>query len=248
MATTPETKWTIATQDGHTIYGVKNSSSDKATSAVFIVHGLTGNMHEYALKRAADYLSAQHDVYRLNLYDGEAGGRLLVDCTVQTHADDLNTVLAQFGGAYEKIFLIGHSYGGPTIMLARPAKITAVSLWDPSFDLRNIQSVFSAQYLEKDGYYVANWGTSYLIGKAMYEEAGRLDAEACSQLARDFGHPVQVIHAGDGFFINRPLSYHSFGNKLNRREVVAGTVHCFHEGNTCDELLAKTGEWFSQFD
>jgi hypothetical protein len=242
-----ETKWTIDTPDGHKIYGVKNASQSAAKSAIFIVHGLTGNMYEYAIKRAADHFSARHDVYRFNLYDGNAGGRLLIDCTIQTHADDLNTVLAEFGAEYDQVFLIGHSYGGPTIMLARPAKVTAVSLWDPTFDLTTIQSIFSAQYLDKGDFYIVNWGTSYLIGKAMYEEAGQMDAEVCSQLSRDFGHPVQVIHAGDGFFINTPLSYHSFGNKMNRRDVVAGTAHCFYESTSCDELLAKTGTWFNSF-
>ena len=129
-------------------------------------------------------------------------------------------------------------------MLARPEKLTAASLWDPSFDLRNMQKAFSTQYEEKDDFYIVNWGVSYLLNKAMYEEANRLDLEACSQLARDFGHPVQVIHAADGFYVNEPLSWHSFGNPLNRREVVADTVHCFHEGKTCDELLAKTAAWF----
>ena len=94
-----ETKWTIETPDGHTLYGVKNSAPNNATSAVFIVHGLTSTMNDYAYKRAADFLCGKHDVYRFNLYAGEPGGRRLLDCTLQTHADDLNLVLAHFGAS-----------------------------------------------------------------------------------------------------------------------------------------------------
>ncbi|MBL8638204.1 MAG: alpha/beta fold hydrolase [Alphaproteobacteria bacterium] len=240
-----ETTWTIPTPDGHTIYGVKNSSGLTTSKAIFIVHGLTGYMNEYALKRAADYFEETYDVYRFNLYDGQDSGRDLIDCTIQTHADDLNTVLSHFGSTYEKIFLIGHSYGGPSIMMANPSGISAVSLWDPSFDLRLIQEMFKSAYTPCGDMYMVNWGTTYLIGKAMYEEAGQLDESACIELSKKFLSPVQVISAGDGFFVQQPLSWHSFGDPNNIREFIAGTVHCFYEGNTCDELLKKTQDWFN---
>lgn len=242
-----ENKWTLDTPDGAKIYGVKNSTRDNAKSAIFMVHGLASHMHEYAFKQAADFFAEEYDIYRFNLYDGDDGGRMLLKCTMQTHANDLNTVLAEFSDKYEKVFLIGHSYGGPTVMLANPKNITAVSLWDPSFDLSHIQKEFSKDFVSSGGYYTVNWGTSYLISKDMYDEAGNLDEIACADLAKNFSAPVQVIHAGDGFYVNFDKSYHSFGNSQNIREVVAGTVHCFYEGNSCDDLLSKTKKWFSRF-
>jgi predicted nucleic acid-binding Zn ribbon protein len=132
-------------------------------------------------------------------------------------------------------------------MLANPKNITAVSLWDPSFDLSHVQKEFSKNFVSSGEHYTVNWGTSYLISKAMYDEAGKLDETACSDLAKKFSAPVQVVHAGDGFYVNSDKSYHSFGNSQNIREVVAGTVHCFYEGNSCDDLLSKTKKWFDRF-
>lgn len=242
-----EKNWILEARDGTNIYGVLNSSDKNTKKAIFLVHGLNRDMHEYAFKRAADYFSENYDVYRFNLYDGREKGRALIDCTLQTHADDLDDVLNHYAGGYESVFLIGHSYGGPTVILANPRNITAVSLWDPSFDLKGVQSDFSKTYIEKEDCYSVNWGTSYLIGKEMYYCANKLDKDACIKLAQEFQHPVQVIHAGNGYYVNKDVSYHSYGNSQNIREVVSGTVHFFYEGNSCDELLQKTRNWFSKF-
>jgi pimeloyl-ACP methyl ester carboxylesterase len=240
-----ETTWTIPTPDGHTIYGVKNSSGLTTSKAIFIVHGLTGHMNEYAFKRAADYFEDTYDVYRFNLYDGRDGGRNMVDCTIKTHAGDLNLALEHFAKSYKQVFLIGHSYGGPTVMTANPSNITAVSLWDPSFDLRHTQERFEDAYTPCGDMYMVNWGTTYLIGKAMYEEAGRLDESACIELSKKFLSPIQVISAGDGFFAKSPLSWNSYACKHSIREFVHGTAHCFYEGNSCNDLLKKTQDWFN---
>lgn len=241
-----EEKWVITTPDHHKIYGVKNCPEKPSRKAIFIVHGLTGHMYEYAFKRAADFFSADFDVYRFNLYDGQDGGRFLENCTVQTHANDLNTVLHHFSAAYDDIFLIGHSYGGPTIMIACPEKVTAVSLWDPSFDLRFIQTEFHKAYVAVGEYYMVKWGVTSLIGKAMYDEANRMDEAACIALSKAFPAPIQVITAADGCFHNKPISYHSYGPESSIREYIEGTVHCFYEGDTCDTLLEKTQAWFSR--
>jgi dienelactone hydrolase len=243
-----ETKWTLKTADKHIIYGLKNSARGKPKGAVFIVHGLTGHMYEYQLKSAADYFAAQGlDVYRFNLYDGDKSARRLLDCTLQTHADDLNTVLKKFAGPYKETFAIGHSYGGTTVMLAQPKTLTAASLWDPTFNVKRVDECFEAQYKKYTGFYSVDWGTTYLIGKAMHDHGHTLDEKACLKLAETFKHPVQVVLAGDGFFIKDKFSYHSLGHPKNRRDVVKGTVHCFHEGNTTAELLKKTHAWFKQW-
>lgn len=242
-----EQKWVIDTPDNHKIYGIKNYSGQPTKKAIFMVHGLTGHMNEYAFKRAADYFLTEFDVYRFNLYDGEEGGRCLENCTIQTHANDLNTVLHHFSAAYDNIFLVGHSYGGPTIMLAAPDRITAVSLWDPSFDLHTIQKAFSASYVPYGEYYMLKWGVTSLISKAMYEEADRMDEAACIDLSRKFKAPIQVITAADGYFNNKLLSYHSHGPEGSIREFIAGTVHSFHESNTCDILLYQTKDWFLKY-
>ena len=242
-----ETNWNVPTQDGHRIYGVKSSVHDSADSAIFMVHGLTSSIHDYNMKYSADHFAADYDVYRISLYGAEDGARQLVDCTIETHAGDLNTVLAALATRYRRVFVIGHSYGGPTVMVAKPSGITAVSLWDPSFDLKSARDKYQQFYVPLDKYVAITGGSWSIIGKPMYDEKFLYDEAYCTELAKSFGYPVQVILAGNGYYVTQPYSYDSFGNPQNTRDVVLGTRHCFHEGTTCDELLAKTGAWFDRF-
>lgn len=241
-----EKEWTLQTPDGATVYGVTNGSGH-AKSAIFMVHCLAGDRNHYAFKRAADYFSPDYDVYRFDLYTWKAGARHLIDCTIQTHADDLNYVMAEYASKYSKVFLIGHSYGGPSVMLANPSHVTAVSLWDPSYDLNKIQESFTKKYVEQQRLYSCDWGICILIGEPMYQEAGQLDAHACAELSKKFKSPIQVIHASEGVYIHDAESYHSHGDKRNIREVVSGTEHNFYEGHSCDDLLQLTAKWFEKF-
>lgn len=245
--TLKEEKWTVSTSDGFKIYGVKSFRKPKATSAIFMVHGLTSTMHDYAFKRAADFFSTKHDVYRFNLYDGEKGARMMRNCTLRTHADDLDTVLKKFGKKYKHIFLIGHSYGGPTIMLSKMKGVTAVSLWDPPFDLKTLRTKHAEIFETLGNYYVINWGTSCLMSIEMFNQDLRLDEKACIELSKKCPCPLQVINAADSFYVKQPLSWHSYCKHKHKREYIKGTAHCFHEGNTCDELLKKTDKWFRRF-
>lgn len=242
-----EQKWVIDTPDKHKIYGIKTYASNPSKKAIFIVHGLACSMNDYALKRAADYFRKDYDVYRFNLYDCQNSGRHLEDCTLLTHADDLNVVLNNFGSAYDQIFLIGHSYGGTTIMIANPKNITAVSLWDPSFNLKGIQEDFKSNYEECGNVYKLKWGTTILMGKAMYDHATEMNENACIALAKNFLSPVQVLTAGNDYYKDKPLSYNSFGDPNNIREIIEDADHCFFDGNTCDDLLSKAENWFNKY-
>lgn len=242
-----ETSWNLPTPDGKTIYGVKTSGAG-ATAAIFIAHGLTGHVNEYTLKRAAEYFASHgYDVYRVNLYGGQSDARQLLDCTLQTHADDFSIVTDHFSPAYKQTFLVGHSYGGPTVMLNPHPNATAYSLWDPSFDLATVHEDFESNYKALTGCYSVSWGTTFLIGQAMYDHAHTLDEAACIALAKANPVPTQVVFAGDGYYVSKSHNYQSFGNPRNRHDVVKGTSHCFYEGQTCEELLAKTHNWFKSF-
>jgi len=178
-----ETRWTITARDGATIHGRRNATREKTDSCVVMVHGLTGNMQEYQHKAGAVFFAVQgFDVFRFDLYGEEDGARRLRDCTLPTHAADLQDVLAAKAAGYKKIFLIGHSYGGPTIMLAQPQQATAISLWDPSFDLPRLWSMMPA--FQENGYCIEGRGLEVLMNPAMQTEIHLYDRENCLALAR----------------------------------------------------------------
>ncbi|MBI1328109.1 MAG: hypothetical protein GC136_10780 [Alphaproteobacteria bacterium] len=241
-----EQKWDFKSSDGAAIYGVKNSVA-AADAAIFMVHGLMCNMYEYAFKRAADYFERDYDVYRFNLYDGRDGARCLNDCSLTTHANDLIDVLNSFSREYKKVFLIGHSYGGTAVMLANIKGVTAVSLWDPSYDLTRTQKAFSKKHVEERDLYSLNRGISQLLGKGMFEQAGSLTQEACEALSSEFQSPVQVLSAENAMCAKDKDSFHSYCAHPSVREVIKGADHYFREGNSCDILLEKTEEWFRRF-
>lgn len=243
-----ESPFTLPTPDGKTIYGLKNSNGVGAKAAIFIAHGLNCSMYDYHIKRAADHFpTLGFDVYRINFYDGRKNSRMLTDCTLATHAEDFNTLIQAFHSSYQKVFAIGHSYGGATIMLANPAQLTAACLWDPSYNIAQLNKDFASKKNDFHGYIRQDWGTSILLGKPMHEHGNTLDEPTCINLSKAFHAPIHVVFAGDGYYVNKKLNYHSYGNPLNSSSIVPGTTHCFHEGNTCEELLTQTYAWFKQF-
>ena len=245
-----EEKWTLPMDDGHLIYGVTNYAREDGPSdkCIVIVHDLSGDRDLYRYKRAAQFFPARgYDVVRFNLYSWEEKARRLFYCTLQTHADDVRTVLKEKASDYKKKFLIGHSYGGPSIMVAQPRQATALSLWDPSFDLPRI---WDADFLrQKNGVTYFDWGVWLIVSQEMVSESRLYDEKSCLALSESLNVPIQVISAGakDQFFIHDKHSYHSAGHPLNERKVVDGADHCFNNGDTCDTLLDYTAEWFERF-
>ncbi|MCB9988568.1 MAG: alpha/beta hydrolase [Rhodospirillales bacterium] len=243
-----EEKWTIPTGDGHLIYGVTNYAYEDKPSdkCIVIVHGLTGHVNEYLHVRAAHYFPEKgYDVIRISLYPGEKGRRL-VECTLQTHAADLNTVLKEKTKGYKKIFPVGHSYGGTTVMFAQPQQAAAICLWDPSFDLGQVWD----DAIERDGMIILPYGCDIIAGRDMYEEAFRYGVDECLALSKSLDVPIRVIHAGheeEAVYFKADKSYHSAGHPLNERKIVDGADHCFNNGDTCDTLLDYTYEWFERF-
>ena len=242
-----EKRWTLPTSDGHLIYGCTTmAQSEPSPVGIILVHGLGGNMNSYHHKTTANYFAKSgYDVIRFNLYDGEPQARRMEKCTLRIHANDLNAVIDSMGASYGTLFLIGHSFGGVTVMIAQNPKIAAVSLWDPSFDLPATWR--SNPELKRIGdLHVLDWGTTIIMGEDMIKEAQTdYNREQCLLISRTYGKPIQVIHAADR--VNETVSWHSTGNEMNERHVVAGADHCFYNGNTLNSVHRLTEEWFARF-
>ena len=249
-----EDYWQIDTEEGITLHGILNhaaSAQKTPDAAIIIIHGLTGHPNEYLHKRAADFFTAKgYDVIRPYLYGGD-NGRALVDCTLEIHAQDVNTVLANIQGKYKKIFLIGHSYGGPSVMIASPEKITAVSLWDPSFNMPALWEM--SPPTEMLGFYTVRFGgVDHVLGEAMVEEGRtRFDEEECLNISKNFPAPIQVIGADESdeaeLYAQCSLSWHSGYQGQKDCTKISNADHMFTRENSCDKLLETTLEWFERF-
>ena len=242
-----ETTWDIKAPDGARIYGVKSSPEESVNSAIFMVHGLTSNLDDYVLKVGADFFAQQYDVYRFNLCDWQEGARNLKDCTLQDHADDLRRVVESFAKGYEKVFLIGHSYGGLVIMYANLPEITAASLWEPAYDASDWIDPSQVCTFEGEEYNILMGQETALFNKEHSKQLALLDVQACIKLASNFNTPLQVVHGAEGILIDMERSYHNDCQVHNRYDVIPNAGHCFTDGSTADVLLEKTHAWFDKF-
>lgn len=232
------------TQDGHTIYGVLNTGKKASKSLIVFVHGLTGHKNEHIFYNAAHFFPAKgFDTYRFDLYNGDKGGRTLSDCTVQTHAADLSTVLAQLRKKYRNIHVVGHSLGGPTIVLADLTAVKSVILWDPS-DMLGLQDIIEGQERKLkqnkvSGVYIVDWGSEYLLGKGMAEDFKNLRP---ATLAGTINKPLKIIGAEKG----NPRAcktYMKYANEPKAVVIIKGAGHTFDEEGKEGELLKETLIW-----
>lgn len=234
----------ITAHDGKVIYSVFNPAiGGKSDVLVVIGHGLTGHPNEYLHKTAQRYLNEKGwDVLRVAYYASQDDARKLEDCTLAIHAQDLNTVIAANKSKYRKIFAVGHSYGGLTMLFANP-NVDALSFWDSSFTPYEAFWKSDAVYVPELDCYKIGWGSTKIIGKAMYEEAKDLSEANAISLAQQIAVPSQVVLATVGQENADPEIF--FKSLRSIKELCKiESDHCFYIENTADILAQKTYEWF----
>jgi alpha-beta hydrolase superfamily lysophospholipase len=247
-----EDEWKIDTPDGFKIYGITNMAADTPSDkCLVLVHGLTGSILNYLQKAASNFFVTKgYDVIRFSLYSFQGDARRLSQATLGTHAADLNQVIDEKASHYSKLFIAGHSYGGPTIMVAQPKNARALSLWDPSFDISNIIGK-DLKRRKVDGGYIVDSGVEWFAGPDVINEmTQKYDSEECLSLSKSLSQtPIQVLHAKSDATIywKEKYSWHSAGHPENERHFIKGADHCFHRGNTLDEVLDLTHQWFEKW-
>lgn len=239
-----ESNLKIPTQDGKTIYGRLRGSINQ--TLVVFVHGLGGRMDQHIFYNGARFLE-KHGIssFRFNLYSWEKNARNLSDCTIETHSNDLDTVIkfCRNQGA-KKIFVIGHSFGGPTILLSKDRDFDGVILWDPSY--AKPLSFKDAEYVDCLDMYKARWEFEILLNKAMIEEEKTLKRreEAATQ---EIKVPIKVITAGKGLLIEGGKRYFELANEPKEHVILEGVGHTFDEDGAEERLFEETLSWINKF-
>lgn len=222
------------------IYAKQRGSLDKPV--VVFVHGLTGHMDEHQFYNGARYFEKKgFSSLRFNLYDFPKDARRLMDCTLKTHAHDIDVVVDYLKdqGA-KKIFAVGHSYGAPSILLSSKKNLDAIVLWDGTN-----RFIFEEDKLIKElqAYYL-NWGVGWLTGKEMYDEAKKIDWEA---LYEHSNVPVKFIWAEKGELADRGMKLFKKVTGEKSQVVIKGAGHIFAEEGAARQLFDETLVWFKKF-
>ncbi len=240
-----ERNFTVIAADGKNISCTLSTQGEKRDRLVVLAHGLTGGPFERMHMNGRDYFLRQgYDVLRFAFYASEPGCRVLHEATLETHALDLNAVVTQVRKYYNDIFVCGHSYGGLTLLFARP-DVTALSFWDSAY-----KPGWPAVSEIIDGkIYVTFSGKRTLIGPAMHEEAQRLlTAEAeLKALAEKITTPSQIVIAGANDKHETLNQLHAHLSCEKTKTVIDGADHNFYTGETLQRLFDETSAWFGRF-
>ncbi|HUB94126.1 MAG TPA: alpha/beta hydrolase [Verrucomicrobiae bacterium] len=229
------------------IKGVLRGSLDGPV--VVMMHGRPGYGNEMLQYLAAHYLHEEgFTTLRLWMYDWEPGTRNLLDCTLDTHVSDFDTVVAYLRarGARE-VFAEGHSYGGITILKSQ-AKINGAVLWDPTH---------SGYWLERpDGdpefperligeYSIGLVGAGSVVARKASDYDRAL--EDTTQWAAHKGYPLEIITAGKGVMVHLAKQYIEVADSPKRHIIIPDARH---QLNDSDEVvftvLQETAEWLKE--
>lgn len=244
-----ETEWSIDTPDGARIYGVTHQAGAAPSKRVVVIVNGLGCFyfnHPY-FSATVFFLQQGYDVIGFNLYDAREKSRNILDCTIDTLVADFGLVLRERAATYEKIFLVGHSYGGLTIMTANPDNIAAASLWDPSYNMAD-QSWAAGITEDLPGNRILiRWGGAYAFGRALWDIDTHYDKSFCRTLSERSQFPVQVIHAGKGILNSYGESWHTHCPHLTDYHLIENAGHNFEQLDSVPVLLDKCATWFGRF-
>jgi pimeloyl-ACP methyl ester carboxylesterase len=219
---------------------------------VVLLHGLPGASYDLLEFLGAKYLTEQgFATLRISLYDDSEKTRNLVDCTLQTHADDLDVIVEYLRADKHtpQVFATGHSYGGLAI-LRSTAHLDGAALWDPS------SFAFSAAWdkgldktprlrLPKQRIMLYTDGTPYINPLTMIEERIAYDGDDHLWTRKDY--PMLFVAAGKGVLIPYIKEYLELANEPKKLVVIKDASHSFTDSDDIlFELLAETHNWFKQ--
>ncbi|MEX0931854.1 MAG: alpha/beta hydrolase [Candidatus Paceibacterota bacterium] len=237
------------TKDDHVIYGILNTSNRSSETLAIFVHGLTGHPNEHTFFNASRLFPKKGiDVFRFYLYAGEKGGRKLSECTIATHAKDLDTVISHFRKKYKTIAVIGHSLGGPTILKSDFLRVDNIILWDPSCHTQSKKYLPKKVRMDNREVCIDEWGTEFLVNPKMFEELFWFNGKNEIDLIRKIRVPFKVIVAGKTASLNKGGKiYCDNANGPKELVVIKKAGHTFDEEGVEENLLSETLSWIKKY-
>lgn len=235
--------------DGLKIKGILRGSLTQPL--VVMMHGLPGEGNELLQYLGARYLYEQGFAsLRLFLYDSEPKTRDLVDCTLETHAHDLEAVVDYL--RHKKvptIFAEGHSYGGIAILRAS-CKLDGAVLWDPTHGLAFHDPEVAKFYKEarlqntnKLKLYLD--GQGYIEPKAITQE--QINMGDTTAWAANKKYPLKIVSAGKGIMVELGRRYIEVADEPRQQVIIEEANHPFQDSDeVIMKLFAETAEWFKE--
>lgn len=217
---------------------------------VIFVHGLAGDMDEHIFFNGARYFEKHgFSCFRFNLYRHDKDARKMGNCTIKTHSHDLDLVIKYFRKkGVKKVFIVGHSYGGPTILLSKNKDYDGIVLWDPSYNLRELFTKTEYIRIKEFNDYVVTWGYGIIVGRKMVEEARKITGRQSEQMIQNIHTPIKIICAEKKkIMLKGGKRYYAAANKPKSFIVIKNATHCFDEDGVEEKLFSQTLSWFKKY-
>lgn len=215
-----------------------------------MMHGRPGNGNELLQHLAARYLSQQGiATLRLWMYDFGLDTRSIMDCTLQTHVNDFAVVVNELRRqGVNKLFAIGHSYGGLTILKSH-CQLDGAVLWDPSHGLAwakdremDVTDIYPEVIIDK--YVIGIGGEGWVYPLAAFQSDRHLGDT--STLA-DKKYPLKIISAGKGILRDLGERYYQAANQPKSHVVIEEAHHRFEDSDEVMlELYKETADWLTR--
>lgn len=235
----------IKAKDKAVIYGILKEAKD-SDKLVIMVHGLTDHQNNHLFFNGRKFFSDKgYSVFTFDLYSWEKDGRKFKDCTLKTHAKDLNAVLEHFKEKFSKVYLVGHSLGCPVILLSDFDIAKAVVFWDPSYDFEEFMKMIS-KFDDGLGVYVLNGAYEVIVRGEMHKSL-TTDFPDSFKLVNKLHKPLKIIAAGKGLLLEGAGKYFEAANEPKELKIIKGATHCFDEEGKEDELFDETLSWLIKF-
>jgi dienelactone hydrolase len=234
----------IKTKDGKYICGDLVTASGASTKLVIFCHGFTGNRNEHQFFNGAQFFAARgYDSFRFDFYSGEKGARHFEETSLSLHGSDIMDVIHHFQKKYEKIYLVGHSFGGTALLFADTSFVQACVFWDASYVVAENEKKDS-MYKKKGGLYTVDWGVCIIIGKKFIEELFHFPD--CGKLVKEMRVPVKFIGAGNAN-AKDSRKFYKQANSPKAITVIKGADHGFNTRAAEQELFEETLKWIKRF-
>jgi pimeloyl-ACP methyl ester carboxylesterase len=216
-----------------------------------VLHGLGGSSEATLPLAAREYFAQQgYATLGIDLYSHSPNTRDLRDCTLRTHADDFDTIVAfaRAQGA-STIVAAGHSYGGLAI-LRSAAVIEGAALWDPSdfaFSASMDREADSTAYvtLPEAGVRLYTTGAGYIVPLPMIAERIEHQHDSPELVKKDY--PLLFVAAGKGSLKPYIEAYDAAANDPHTLHVIEDASHGLMDTPAISQnLLETTRAWFDQ--
>jgi pimeloyl-ACP methyl ester carboxylesterase len=232
----------IKTKDKHVIYGSLTTAKKASSKLVIFCHGFTGNRNEHIHFNGAKYFTGKgYDTFRFDFYSSEKKARHFEDTFIGQHGADITTVVSHFKSTYKKIYLIGHSFGGTSLLFASHTNVNALVFWDASyFSKEEAKKEFKID--TKTGLYLMDFGVRTIIGKKFIDELHRFPD--CGQLISSVQVPVKCIGAGKG---KDAKKYFAKANQPKAISIITSADQNFNTFSDEVKLFEETYNWLKQY-